>query len=142
MTEKIIILADLGRVKAFRVTPDMMTAKPQLELVQDCEFPAAHQRMVDRVSDQAGSFTTGGRPGSSISENHNLRGETERRLIQLIAEKIGELVQGQRCWYLAAGENINARIVEQLSSEAKAALYKNIPAHWSRLPSRKCSIIS
>jgi hypothetical protein len=33
MTDKMIVLADLGRVKAFRVTYDMMTSKPQLELV-------------------------------------------------------------------------------------------------------------
>jgi hypothetical protein len=128
MTEKIIVLADLGRVKAFRVIPDMMTSKPRMELVYDCEFPEAHHRVMDMVTDMAGAFPVSGKPGASIGEDHNLRVETERRLIRQVAEKIGELVRGQRCWYLAAAENINGRIVELLNPEVRAALFKNLTA--------------
>ena len=137
MIEKMIVLADLGRVKAYRVTPDMMTSKPQIELAYDCEFPDAHHRVVDIVTDMAGSFPMSGKPGTAIGENHNLRVETERRLIRLVAEKIGELVRGQRCWYLAAAENINGRIVELLSPEARAVLFKNIPADLVKIPKQE-----
>jgi hypothetical protein len=128
MTGKMIVLAGLGRVKAFRITPDMMTSKPQMELVYDCEFPDAHHRLKDLVTDMAGGFPVSGKPGTSIGENHNLRVETERRLIRQVAEKIGELARGQRCWYLAAAENINGRIIELLSPEVRAALFKNVTA--------------
>jgi len=137
MTEKMIVLADLGRVKAFRVTPDLMTSKPQMELVYDCEFPDAHHRLVDIVTDMAGSFPVSGKPGTSIGENHNLRVETERRLIRLVAEKIGDLVRGQRCWYLAAAENINGRIVELLTPEARSVLFKNVPADLVKTPKQE-----
>jgi hypothetical protein len=137
MMQKMIVLADLGRVKAFRVTPDEMTSKPQIELVYDCEFPGAHHRVVDVVTDMAGSFPNGGKPGASIGENHNMRVENERRLIRLVAEKIGDLVRGQHCWYLAAAENINARIIELLSPDARAVLFKNVAADLVKTPKQE-----
>ena len=137
MTDKMIVLADLGRVKAFRVTYDMMTSKPQLELVYDCEFLEAHGRFVDKVSDQAGRFSVSGSPGASISENHSLQVENERRLVRMVADKISELVQGERYWFLAAAEGINGRIVEQLPQTVRAALYKNIPADLVKTPKQQ-----
>jgi len=134
MTDKMIVLADLGRVKAFRLTYDMMTSKPQLELVCDCEFLEAHGRLTDKVTDMAGRFPGSGTPGMSISENHNLRGETERRLIRLVAGKISELVEGERCWFLAAGESINGRIVEHLRPGNRAALSRNVSADLVKTP--------
>ena len=134
MTDKMIVLADLGRVKAFRVTYEMTTSKPQLELVCDCEFLDAHGHLVDKVTDQAGRFSVSGTPGASISENHNLRAETERRLIGLVAGKISELVEGERQWFLAAAEAVNGRIVEHLRPEARAALSRNVPADLVKTP--------
>lgn len=134
MTDKMIVLADLGRVKAFRVTYDMMTSKPQLELVFDCEFPDAHGRLLDKVTDQAGRFSVDGSPGASNGENHNLRVETERRLIRLVAGKIGELVHTERYWYLAAAEGINSRLLDQLRPEVRATLQKNLVADLVKTP--------
>jgi hypothetical protein len=134
MTDKMIVLADLGRVKAFRVTHEMLNSKPQIEQVYDCEFLEAHGHMSDKLTDFAGRYSDSGTASASIRENHNLRFETERRLIRLIAEKIGDLVQGQRCWYLAAGEHINSRIVEHLHAEARSFLFKNIPADLVKIP--------
>jgi hypothetical protein len=132
-----IVLADLGRVKAYRVTYDPMTPKPQLELIYDCEFLEAHGRLLDKVTDQAGRFPVNGSPGASNGENHNMRGETERRLVRLVAEKISDLVHGQRYWYLAAGEGINGRIVEQLRPEVRSALYKNLSADLVKTPKQE-----
>jgi len=128
MTDRMIVLADLGRVKAYRVTHDMMTSKAQVEQVYDCEFLEAHQRMVNRVTDSAGRFATAGNSGASTSENHGMADETERRLIRMVADKISQLVEGEKYWYLAAPENINARVIVHLLPPARAALVKNVPA--------------
>jgi len=137
MTDKMIVLADLGRVKAFRVTHDMMHSRPQLELVYDCEFLEAHGRLLDKVTDLAGRFPVSGSAGASNSEHHQLREENERRLIRLVAEKISELVQGERYWFLAAGEGINGRILDHLRPEIRASLYKNIPADLVKTPKQQ-----
>jgi len=137
MTDKMIVMADLGRVKAFRVTYDILTSKPQLHLVYDCEFLEAHGRLLDKVTDLAGRFPMSGTPGAANGENHNLRGENERRLIRLLAEKITELVQGERYWYLAAGEGINSRLLDHLPSETRGALTKNIAADLVKTPKQE-----
>jgi len=137
MQDKMIVLADLGRVKAFRVTHDPLAPKPQIQPIYDCEFIEAHTRISDSVTDQAGSFGNGGNPGASVGENHNLRGETERRLIRTVAAKISELVHGEHCWYLAAGEEINGRIIVHLTPEARANLRKNIPADLVKTPKQE-----
>ena len=134
MTDKMIVLADLGRVKAFRVTYDMMTSKPQIELVYDCEFPEAHTRLLDKVTDQAGRFPLSGKPGASNGENHNLRTETERRLIRLVAGKISDLVQNQRYWHLAAGEGINGQILAHLRPDIRSTLVRNVSADLVKTP--------
>jgi hypothetical protein len=105
--------------------------------VYDCEFPEAHGRLLDKVTDLAGRFPQSGTPGSSNGENHNLRVENERRLIRLVAEKICELVQGERYWYLAAGEGINGRLLEQLRPETRGSLYKNIPVDLVKTPKQQ-----
>ena len=134
MTDKMIVLADLGHVKAFRVTHDMLTSKPRIELTYECEFPEAHIRLGQTVTDQAGRFAQEGTPGSSTWENHNLRAENERRLLCIVAGKISELVQGQRYWYLAAAESVNGRIIEHLHPDARAGLVKNVASDLVKTP--------
>jgi len=137
MTDKMIVLADLGRVKAYRLHYDMMTTKPQIELIYDCEFLEAHERLVDRVTDMAGQFPLGGAPGASNGENHNLRGETERRLIRLVAGKINDLTEGQRYWGLAAAVEINGRIVENLRADTRSKLFRNVTADLVKTPKQQ-----
>jgi hypothetical protein len=137
MTDKMIVLADLGCVKAYRVNYDEMTSKPRIELVYDCEFPEARARLLDNVTDQAGRFPVSGTPGASNGENHNLRIETERRLIRSVADKISELVQGERYWHLAASEGINCRIIEHLRPETRATLCRNLPADLVKTPKQQ-----
>ena len=123
MKDKMILLADLGRVKAYRLHHDPRNSTPQVELVDDFEFLESHERMRLRVSDQAGHL-----PGTGNGEDHNLQLETERRLVKEAADKICALVQGKGAWYLAAPGKINARLVECLSPEARASLAKNVQA--------------
>ena len=134
MTDKMIVLADLGRVKAYRVTYDMMTSKAQVEQVYDCEFLDSHLRMADRVSDSAGRYAAMGASGASTSDDNGMMDETERRLIRMVAEKISELVAGERYWYMAAPENINGRIIVHLQPPARSGLLKNLTADLVKVP--------
>jgi len=68
MTDKMIVLADLGCVKAFRVTHDAMNSKPRIELSYECEFPEAHIRLGETLSDQAGRYGQEGVPGASTGK--------------------------------------------------------------------------
>lgn len=136
MTDKLIVVADLGRVKAYRLSHDDMSPTPRLELVDDVQMAEAHGRLLDKVTDKAGRFPGKGTGpgGMSISENHNLTLETERRLLKKVAERIDGLVKNERVWYLAAVKEINPRVVESLSPAARQSMVKNVSADLTRTP--------
>lgn len=136
MTDKLIVVADLGRVKAYRVTRDEMSPNPRLQLVDDVELTDAHGKVLDKVTDKAGRFPGNGTGpgGMSIGEPHNFHLENERRLLRQVAERINDLVKGVRIWYLAAVKEINPRLVESLSPQARATMAKNLPADLIKIP--------
>jgi hypothetical protein len=136
MTDKLIVIADLGRVKAYRVTRDDMSPTPRLELVDDLEFMDAHGRLLDKVTDKAGRFPGNGTGpgGMSIGEKHGIQEETERRLVRQVAERISELARNERIWYLAAVKEINPRVVEKLDPNVRATMAKNISADLIKIP--------
>jgi hypothetical protein len=136
MTDKLIVVADLGRVKAYRVTRDDMSPTQRLELVDDVELTDAHGRLVDKLTDKAGRFpgNSTGPGGMSIGENHNLQVETEKRLLKQVAERISNLAKNERVWYLAAVKEINPRVVESLDPTVRATMAKNVSADLIKIP--------
>jgi hypothetical protein len=60
--------------------------------------------------------------------------ETEKRLAKMTARDIDALIVSEGCdtWYLAAGEKINSKIIENLSADVRAQLAKNISADLTK----------
>ncbi len=134
---KVIIAVDLGHFKAYRVTKDPFEKSPKTELIKSYDSIEARLKLSDKLSDAAGRYRqAGGRNGKAagFGEAHNLETETEKRLIEQIAEDINELIAKEKCekWYLAAGKNINSQIVENLEPAVKAKLDKNIPSNLTK----------
>jgi hypothetical protein len=136
MADKLIVLADLGRMKAYRVTRDEMSKTPRLEVVGEFDNSGAQGRLVDKVSDKAGRFP-GGNGGSamSIGENHNLKSESTRRSVKQLSEIIGAIVEKEKpvLWYFAASKEINQKIVDELSAGVRSKLKKNVAADLTKV---------
>ena len=128
MAGKLIVLADLGQLRVYRISRDLLQTTPSLELVADMEFIEAHGRFMDRYTDQAGRFPVSGQ-SMAIGEKHNLGLERERRLIRVVAETVDELLQKEEVefWSFAASPEINERILEQLNPELRRKLVRNLP---------------
>ncbi|MEI8341424.1 MAG: host attachment protein [Verrucomicrobiota bacterium] len=136
MADKLIVLADLGRMKAFRVTRDEMSKTPKLDVVGEFDNADSHVRLVDKVSDKAGRFPgTNGSGAMSNGENHNLKSESERRSIKQLSESINRLVEKEAptLWYFAASKEINQKIVEELSSGVRSKLKKIVTADLTKV---------
>lgn len=138
MADKLIVLADLGRMKAYRVTRDEMSTTPRIEMINEFENVDAHGKMVDKVSDKAGRFPAAngnGEGGMSIGENHNLKTEMDRRLVKQLAASIDGLVKrtDPPVWFFAAGKEINQRIVDELSPEVCSRMKKNVFADLTKI---------
>lgn len=131
---KLIILADMGELKAFRLTRTEPDTTPRLELLETLDTVGGHGRIADKVTDLAGrnrvSAGAGQAVGASTGENHNLRTELDKRALKVIVQSINELVRRERppAWFFAAPREINNRIVEQLDGEVRSRMKKNVSA--------------
>lgn len=131
MSDKLVVLTDLGALKAYKVTRDELNGHPRIDLIQNFENVSAHQRMSDTLSDRAGRFPVGNGIAAgqmSHGENHGLETETEKRLIELLSSRVNEIVGGSDApyFYFAAPAQINQRVVDGFRPDVRAKMQKNV----------------
>jgi len=129
---KLVVLADLGTFKAFRLEENRTSSTPRLKVLDTYENDQGDHRISRGLAEQAGRFATGGQPSTGTNdggtgERHNICLENDRRSVKRIAEKMSELLAGEfESCYFAASNEINREIVEHLSPEARRKIEKNL----------------
>jgi len=130
MKNILIIVTDLGRLNAYRMDKTQK-GTPHFEPVADILLVEAHRRFEDVVTDMAGrhSGSTQKHWGAPIADDHNLRLETERRLVKAIAQHVEKLVQeyGSEGVWFAAHKEINHQVLDELPQTVRGSIQKNLP---------------
>jgi len=127
----LVIAADRGSLKAYQVN-ETPTRGPSLKLIQAFDVTAAHGRLIDKVSDQAGRFPVsdgaGSHHGASISEATQLETETDRRINKELAEQIAKIVNGsgKEGWAFAAPSEIHGAIVDLLPDRVRSRIVEHV----------------
>ncbi len=139
MKNTLLVVADLGGLKAFKVENNQVHRTPRLELLEEFENAEAHGRLVDRVSDLSGRFPrgTGLKAGGAMSdgERHNIELETRKRLVRQLAERLNNLARKaevETC-FLAASKEINHQLVDALEPQVRAKITKNLTADLTKV---------
>lgn len=139
---EIIVVADLGHFKAYRVSRAPLESA-RIEMLKSYDAVAAHGRLGEKLSDKAGRFgAKGGKNGiKGYGEPHNIEQENKRRLVKQIAENISMIVKEGKFkkWHLAASGNINNQIIGNLDPSVKSGLDKNILSDLTKV--RKSDIL-
>lgn len=126
----IILVADLGELKAFEVVKhegmvqNQMKISHSLKLINNEAFISGRKRPGQGMSDNSGNFEGG------TLEDHNAKTERENRTIKDIAQDIDMIVkemQPQQL-FLAFPKEHNHELTEKLAQETKAVLVKNVAA--------------
>ncbi len=124
MNSKLIIVADRGLLRAYRQIPAATDRHPHLKLIAELKPAAAHIKLSDQVTDQAGRFPrgSGSTPGDlSAGEQLQQAAEQDHRLIQQLAEKIDALVadgEVKDC-LLAASAPIHKQLFDALEPKTR-----------------------
>jgi hypothetical protein len=140
MKNTLIVVSDLGCLKAYRLENNHPNRSLRLELVEEFNNAEAHGKLGDKVSDLSGRFprrtgaqhTTG---AMSDGERHNIELESRKRLVRQLAQRLNGLVgnkEVERC-LLAASREINHQLLEELEPQVRAKIEKNIPADLTKL---------
>jgi hypothetical protein len=127
MNKTLLIVADLGLLRAYRETQNVADRQPHLELIEELKPESAHQKLSDQVTDQAGRFPRGGGganiPGDlSAGESLNAEAEQNRRLISQLALRINALLANPevtRCSIAISGA-IHNQLLEAIDPKARA----------------------
>ena len=135
MKNKLVVVTDLGSLKAYRLDRNELNRTPRLELLQDVAWAAAHEKLADKLSDRAGRFANGGASGASSGERHNIALEHRKRLVKQLAERVSVLIRPEDvdACYFAASKEINHLILQELDPRARAKIEKNVPADLTKL---------
>src|SRR6476619_3527785 len=112
MKRTLILLADLGCLKAFKLENGEANRSPRMEPIEEFSQPEAHERMVDEVTGMSGRFHRGSTKSnaagaSSNGERHNIDLEKRKRLVRNLAGRVNRLAKDpeiDRCWMAASSE--------------------------------------
>ena len=129
MNKTLLIVADLGLLRAYRETQNNADRKPHLELVEELKPESAHQKFSDQVTDQAGRFPRSGSDTTisgvlSSGESLNAEAEQNRKIINQLAGRINALLADNtvtRCSIAISGA-IHNQLLEAIDPKARAKI--------------------
>jgi hypothetical protein len=138
MKNTLVMVADLGCFKAFRLEDSQLNRTPHLALIEQFDSPDAHEKLVDKVSDLSGRFSRGSAPGGgsmSDGERHNIHLEQRKRLVRQLAQRLNMLARDKQveCCLLAASREINHQLWDELEPQVRAKVTKNVPADLTKI---------
>jgi hypothetical protein len=136
MKARLLMVADLGLLKAFRLEQPEQ-GSPRLIPLEQLSLESAHQHLTDQLTDSAGRRAShpGTRGGGTMADRHNLDLEVRRRLIKKLARKIEEIAtgHGEDGWWLAAHKEILHPILEALPQALRARAETQVPRDLTKL---------
>ncbi|MCW8822092.1 MAG: host attachment protein [Sulfurovum sp.] len=135
----IIIVADLGELKAFKVEEHKGTVRNQmkishsLELINDEVFISGRKKLGEVMSASSGKFA-----GDTL-DGHHVMIEREKRTIKDIVQDIDMIVKEMQPEqvFLAFPKEHNHELTDKLSQETKAVLAKNVAADLVKINKEK-----
>jgi hypothetical protein len=137
MKNKLLIVADLGLMKVYKLDFTLEQHTPRLEQLEELVLEDAHNRVLDKVTDEAGRHVSPAQKnrGTPLADEHNLKLELKRRLVRRIAGHIQHLIERSDCdgCWLAAHKEINHQILEELPPTVRNRIRKNLPRDLTKL---------
>ncbi|NCF89334.1 MAG: hypothetical protein GWQ08_28060 [Verrucomicrobiaceae bacterium] len=139
MNKTLLIVADLGLLRAYRETQNTADRQPHLELIEELKPESAHQKLSDQVTDQAGRFPRGGRAANtsgnlSAGESHNAEAEQDHRVISQLAERINALLADEdvtRCSIAISGA-IHNQLLDAIDPKARAKIGQALASNLAK----------
>lgn len=139
MNKTLLIVADLGLLRAYRKTQNSADRQPHLELIEEWKPESAHQKLSDQVTDQAGRFPQGGGAANisgnlSAGENLNSEAEQERRHISQLAGRINALLADgdvTRCSIAISAAN-HKQVLNAIEPKARAKIGKVLASNLTK----------
>lgn len=136
--DKLIIVADMGELKSYKVSHITATGRYHVEPVSDIDYIQGRKKSGDALSDDRGNFgrMSHGNITSESGENHHLEHQVEHQLVHKIADDISAMLANSpsgSC-YLAFPTRHHGELMAALSEPAKKAVAKSVASDLVKCP--------
>jgi protein required for attachment to host cells len=121
----LIIVADLGRMKAYRITQDELQpgSTPSFEDLADIDLENQHSKVSDRFTYQAGRSGT-----NTVGERHSEKEEAEGQQLEAMAQTISDVAMATKgSIYFAAPQTALRPLVDALNADVRKRISKELP---------------
>ena len=140
MKNTLVVVTDLGCLKAFKLQNHEPDRSPRLELIEEFKLAEAHTHLVDQVSDASGRFPRGSGKSSSggamsDGERHNIELEKRKRLLRQVASRLNLLARTpefERC-FVAVSKEMQHALLDELDPQVRAKIQKVVPADLTKV---------
>ncbi len=140
--EKLIVIANLGRVRPVKFKPAGEDPADKAHLFEDPHdgLDLKPKSITQVVTDTVGRFRQSGRHdrlgGMSYGEEHHLKAELEHQALDRVAGKIGDVVAaaGYPAWRLVIPQAIRPSLLKALPAAVFRALSQVMPGDLTKLP--------
>ena len=128
MNNKLVVVADLGSIKAYRLEANKPQSTPRLELIEEINLTATQTSLP--MMELSGGYRSPmmAKSTASSGERHNIELERKRRLIKQVAQFITALLRrdsSESC-YFAASKEISHQVLAELPPESRLKIEKII----------------
>jgi len=132
----LIIVADLGRMKAYRITRDELqpNSPPSFEDLADIDLENQHSKVSDRFTYQAGRFKSGtgsASAGERLSEEERAEGQQLEAMAETISD-VAAATEGKI--YFAAPQTVLRQLVGALKAEVRQRITRELPLNLVKAP--------
>jgi hypothetical protein len=137
MSTTLIIVADSGLLKAYRISQKSLAHKRKAELVKSVYYEQAHRKLGEIVSDQAGRFRGGGKitnAGATTGEEHNLLQDLQKKVIKHLTADIESVVKlyAADAYHLALSVKLYKPVLEAMRKDFRAKFKKTVNADLTK----------
>lgn len=140
--EKLIVIANLGRVRPLKFKPAGDDPAEKAHLLEDPQgsVDLKPKSITEVVTDRTGRFRQNGvvarHGGMSYGEEHHLKSELEHQALERVAGTIGDVVAaaGYPAWRLVIPQEIRPSLLKALPAAAAHTLADVVAGDWTKLP--------
>jgi len=140
--EKLIIIANLGRVRPVKFKPAGDDPADKAHLFEDPQdtVDLRPKSITEVVTDRTGRFRQSGTQdhsgGMSYGEDHHLKADLEHQALERVAGKIGDIVAaaGYPAWRLVIPQEIRPGLLKVLPAAAAHVLSDVVAGDLTKLP--------
>lgn len=135
----VIIVADSGTLKAYRIAETSTLHRRKAELVKQIRYEAAHRKLSDTLTDRAGRFRGSGDARSaskSFGEAHNLKSELKKKIVEHLAHDIEGVISHTPAefYYISLPKPIHNIVLDEMKASLRKKITKDLAADLIKEP--------